>query len=103
MQLRISTGSFYGRWDVEEAIPLLGEMGVARCEVFLSTRSEYRPAFLAMLQRRLDRAGLTVTSVHPLGTQFEPQFFSGTIRQKRDAHQIFCEAFRAARALGAKR
>ncbi|MGI6201107.1 MAG: sugar phosphate isomerase/epimerase family protein [Christensenellales bacterium] len=103
MQLGVSTGSFYGRWDVEQAIPLLGEMGVSRCEVFLSTRSEYQPAFLAMLQRRLSRAGLTVTSVHPLGTQFEPQFFSGTIRQKRDAYHIFCEAFAAARALGAKR
>ncbi|HZJ82779.1 MAG TPA: sugar phosphate isomerase/epimerase [Clostridia bacterium] len=102
MDVGISTASFYPDALTEQAIPLIKELGREKIEVFLGTFSEYNEDFCRKLREEIDSHGLTVYSVHALGTQFEPQFFSLTKRQKNDSRDIFTKLFKCAKILGAQ-
>ncbi len=101
MDVGISTASIFNKTMVEDVPALLSPMGCRIIEVFLNTFSEYRPDFVRLLRQRIDDAGLSVYSVHPMSSQFESQLFSIHPRQKADALSIYREALNAGRILGA--
>lgn len=100
MKLGMSTASFYGRWETEEAAGYLHALPLDCAEVFLQTFCEYDRAFAREVRARL--GGLACTSVHPLGTQFENGMFSRSARQRRDAMDLFRRVLDAGAELGAK-
>ena len=101
MNVGISTASIFNKAMVEDIPAMLSPMGCRTIEVFLNTFSEYRPDFVGLLRRRIDDAGLSVYSVHPMSNQFEAQLFSIHPRQKADAFSVYREALNAGRMLGA--
>ena len=101
MNVGISTASIFNKAMVEDIPAILAPLGCREIEVFLNTFSEYRPAFVQMLRRRVDEAGLSVYSVHPMSNQFEAQLFSIHPRQKQDAFSVYRDALNAGRILGA--
>ncbi|MFY9175799.1 MAG: sugar phosphate isomerase/epimerase [Caldicoprobacterales bacterium] len=102
MEVGISTASFYPDALIEESIPLIKELGAKKIEVFLGSFSEYQEDFCRKLKDIIDQHELTVYSVHTLSTQFEPQFFSLTERQRKDSQNLFEKVFTCARILGAE-
>jgi sugar phosphate isomerase/epimerase len=86
----------------EDAVDFISAAGCRVCEIFLNTFSEYEPEFAELLKSKLTANGLNAYSVHPMGTQFEPQLFSVCRRQKQDAVHIFEKVLKAAKYLGAK-
>jgi len=100
IQIGTSSAGFYGRMETEEAAAYLTRFPVDACEIFLETHSEYSAAF--GLQVRGALHGLECVSVHPKGTQFEPDLFGQSKRQIADALNIFENVCRAGEALGAK-
>lgn len=102
MRIGISTASFYSRSVTEDSILTVGALGAKVCEVFLDTYSEYEPAFGALLKERVQKAGVSVVSVHAMSQQFEPQLFSLSPRQREDAWALIEKVFRQGQLLGAK-
>ena len=102
MEVGISTASFYPDALTEQSIPLIRKLGAKKIEVFLGSFSEYEEAFCRQLRDSIDEHGLSVHSVHVLSTQFEPQFFSLSHRQRNDSRNLFLKVFRCAQILGAK-
>ena len=102
MEFGISTAAFYRRAATEDALCHIREQGASLCEVYLESFSEYTPDFAHLLRQRADALGLRVVSVHPMGTQFEPQLFSLSVRQHDDAWRIFERVMQSAQILGAK-
>lgn len=99
MKLGMSSAVFYGYLETEDAAAALKDYGLQACEVFLQTHSEYSAAFGQIVRERLQ--GLPCASVHPKGTQFEPDIFGQSPRQHRDALEIFRRVCQAGQALGA--
>lgn len=102
MRVGISTASMFGRSQVEDSIAEIALCGADLCEVFLNTFSEYTPEFIDLICERLKTAGISAYSVHPMGTQFEPQLFSTHQRQREDALKMFECILRAAKKMGAR-
>ena len=102
MEVGLSTASFYPDALTEQAIPLIHELGIKKAEIFLESFSEYTEDFCIMVKDKLDRYGIEAYSVHALSTQFEPQLFSITERQRRDAREIFIQVLKGAQIMGAK-
>lgn len=100
MKVGISTATFFLKELTENTFPVIKTCGGETCEVFLTTYSEYAPAFVDLLNQRRD--GLEVYSVHSLNTQFEPQLFNGAERTRKDAEAIFDAVLAAGQKLGAK-
>jgi len=100
MEIGISTASFFGREQTEDALGVIKEMGFKVCEVFLTTFSEYKEEFAQMLCKKKD--GLQIYSVHTLNQQFEPELYNPMERTRKDSEFFFAEAGRAAGILGAK-
>lgn len=101
MELGISTASYFGRMHTEDALLDIGAHGVRTVELFLNSFSEYTDAFAGVLLERLRRADLSVFSVHPLSTQFEPQLFSRCDRQRTDALGLYEQVLLLAEKVGA--
>ena len=102
LQAGISTASFFNRMMIEDVVTDLGEHGIGVVELFLNSFCEYTEEFTALMQERLAKANLSVYSVHPMSTQFEPQLFSLHPRQRADGQRVFEAVLRAAKAYGAK-
>lgn len=102
MKTGISTASFYPRYLTEDALDRVGELGIKGCEVFLETFSEYQPSFANLLCEKMKKYGLIAYSVHSLSSQFEPQLFSATERQRKDARDVLKKVFDTAQRIGAK-
>ena len=68
-------------------------------EVYLTTFSEYEQKFLDVIVPR--RGNIAVHSVHPEGSQFEPELFSTNARIRADAEIFFRKVCYSARMLGA--
>ena len=102
MRLGISTASFFGRLATEQALEQIGGWKAPVAEVFMDTFSEYKADFVRPLRRQADRMGVEVRSVHALCTQFEPQLFSRSDRQREDAERILEDVLCAGEILGAK-
>ena len=97
----VSTASLFMREMNEDALTVLGGLGVKSTEIFLTTLSEYGEDFARLLAAR--RGELLVNSVHLLNTQFEPQLFGSHPRAKRDAFEILHRAMASAHIFGAER
>ncbi len=87
MKLGMSSASFYGRMETEDAARHLLQFPLDTCEIFLETPSEYSAIFGAFVRERLGL--LHCTSVHPKGSQFEGDLFSSSLRQRMDALHLF--------------
>lgn len=101
MNVGISTASFYPDYLTEETISLIGNMGIKTVEVFLESYSEYDIDFCKAMKDKLDKYDIHVSSIHAISTQFEPQLFSATLRQRNDARKMLIKVLRAANILGA--
>ena len=97
----VSTSSLFLREMNEDALSVLGGMGVRATEVFLTTFSEYTEEFARLLAER--KGNLFVNSVHILNTEFEPQLFGQHPRAKADAFRLLYGAMRSAHIFGAGR
>lgn len=102
MEVGISTACFYPDYLTEETIPIIAKMGIKTVEVFLESYSEYNEGFCKAMRDDLDRYGIEVNSIHAIGTQFEPQLFSATERQRNDASKMLIKVLKAAKILRAK-
>lgn len=102
MEVGLSTASFYPDALTEQAIPLIKELGIKKAEIFLESFSEYEEDFCLMVKDKLDQCGITPYSVHVLGTQYEPQLFAITERQRRDAREVFLRVLKGAKIIGAQ-
>ncbi len=101
MKIGISTASYFGKLQIEDAILDIGAHHVPICELFLNSFSEYEPEFIELLYERVHRAGVTVFSIHPMSMQFEPQLFSIHPRQRGDAWRLYETVLRGGKRLGA--
>ena len=99
MRFGLSTAAFFGRYEVEEAAQYISKLPVDCAEVFLQTFSEYNGSFAKTVGQNL--GGIPCTSIHPLGTCFENQMFSSSMRQRNDAIGIFRSVLEAGQQLGA--
>lgn len=102
MQLGMSTASLFGRQYTEDALQTIGEWGIPVCETFLDTYAEYDPRFVRALHTIALQKDVRVASIHAFCTQFEPQLFSPSERQRKDAYGILADVLRAANILGAQ-
>ncbi len=99
MRAGISTASLFMRKETHEALPLLQSYGVPCVEVFLTTFSQYKRAYVEELVKA--KGTLSVNSVHDLTSQFEPQLFSAHHAVRSDAYDVLDEVLTAARLLDA--
>lgn len=100
MKLGMNSAAFYGRGETEDNAARLPAYGLDTCEIFLETPGEYSADFGCTVRQAL--GDLPCTSVHPLGTQFEPQLFARSQRQTEDAFDRFRGVCDAGQALGAR-
>lgn len=101
MEIGISSASFFAKCLPEDAPELIASLGAKSCELFLNTFSEYDESFFDLLCAGVERSGLKVHSLHPMGTQFEPQLFSMLERPRKDALRLFMKILRGMEKLGA--
>ena len=99
MKTGVSTASLFLRRNNQEALSLFNRLGVKNAEVFLTTFSEYEPAFAKSLLE--SKGEVTVNSVHILNTQFEPQLFAKHPLVKSDAFFWLEKVMESAKILGA--
>lgn len=99
MAAGVSTASFFSRMNSEDSVRFLARNGVARMEVFLDTYSEYEADFAHLLRERAEDA--QIVSVHAMSSQFEPQLFSLSARQRAEAWKLFEKVLNTARVVGA--
>lgn len=102
MSIGMSTSNYYGRFTTEESLERLCQMGVRNFELFLQSQSEYTPSFMELVCRIRDEYGASFRSVHSLGTQFEPQLFATSERQRNDALTVYRQVIACAAKAGAK-
>ena len=100
MKLGLTSAAFYGCMETEDAAAFLQAFGLDTCEVFLESHSEYTADFGQLVRGKLGALGCT--SVHPKGTQFEPDLFGQSARQRDDALSIMRGVMDAGQVLGAK-
>jgi len=97
----VSTACFFLKNYTEDAINIIGDMGVKNIEVFFSAQSETNPKRIKEMKKRIQDKGISVYSVHAVSTQFEPQLFSAHDRQRMDAFDAYKQVLEAGEALGA--
>ena len=100
MKVGVSTASLFLRYDNEDAVAVLDGLGVEIAEVFLTSFTEYKPAFAEVIKSNM--GALKAHSVHILNTQVEPQLFNRHPRVHEDSFGILGDVMRSAQALGAK-
>lgn len=100
MKTGISTASLFPRYNSEDAIAKLIELGAENTELFYSTFYEYRPEFSAKLAAAAK--GLDVHSVHTVTANFEPQLFSPSFRVQGDGYYWCDQVLRSAQLLGCR-
>lgn len=99
MKIGISTASL-ARFETEDALFLLKEVGAETSEVYLKTFYEYRPEFAKKYADRT--AGVEVHCVHVNPQNFEPQLFSPSRRVRGDGFYWLEQVLRATQLFGAK-
>ena len=101
IQTGISTASFFDTLMLEDAPALFHKWGVRFAEYYLNSSFEYSPAFVELLKKRSDDAGLRVVAVHPMSLQFEPLLFTPHPRQREEAMHGYEAVLKAGEMLGA--
>ena len=97
----LSTASFFDRLMVEDAPALLQKWGIFTVEYYLNSYVEYDPAFVDVLAKRTEDAGIRVESVHPMSLQYEPLLFTPHPRQRADAMKAYALVLKAGERLHA--
>ena len=100
MKLGMSSAAFFGLMPTELEAEKAAGMPVDAVEVFLETYSEYSADFGRVVREHLH--GKPCLSVHPRGTQFEPDIFGRSARQVKDGIAMFTRVCEAGEALGAR-
>ena len=99
--LGISTACLYPL-NTEEALELLGRLGVTYTEIFFNSPSELTDDFLKLLCSIKNRYGMTITSIHPYTSALEPfLFFTDYLRRFEDGRAWYQSYYRAAAVLEA--
>ena len=98
MKAGISTASLFLRRDNKQALELFNQFSIQTAEVFLTTFSEYDPAYVSTL----DRGRVEMNSIHVLNTQYEPQLFATHEKVKADAYFWLNKTLTCAKMLGMK-
>ena len=101
MRIGISSGCWYPSLT-ECSVEKIKDAGFSAAEIFLCDDSETEPSYLKSFKDKLDRAGISVVSVHPF-TSFAEQFvfFSGYKRREESAYRYYRKYHEACRILGA--
>ncbi|MDR0897299.1 MAG: sugar phosphate isomerase/epimerase [Oscillospiraceae bacterium] len=99
MRIGISTAAYYGALETEDAAARLAALGIACCEVFLETFSEYTPEFGALVLSRLGNT--RAVSVHNKTIHFEWDLPGQSPRQRADAMERLRSFCQAGQVLGA--
>ena len=100
MRVGVSTASLFLRYNNEDAVAALDRLGVGIAEIFLTSFTEYKPAFAELLKSRM--GALQAHSVHVLNTQIEPQLFNRHARVREDSYGFLGEVMRSAQIIGAE-
>jgi sugar phosphate isomerase/epimerase len=100
MRAGISTASLFLKLENDEAIRLLDEWKIPITEVFLTSFSEYDPAFGKKLLK--NKGNIGVNSVHVLTEQFEPQLYSRHPKVEGDSFAWLKKVMQVGQMLGAK-
>ncbi|MGO5028614.1 sugar phosphate isomerase/epimerase family protein [Candidatus Agathobaculum pullicola] len=102
MRIGMSTACFYPQ-PLEEALPIIAELGVRAIEIFFNTESEFQPRFYEALGAQTRSLGLDVISVHPYTSLMEGMLlFSDYTRRTEDGLVQYQRYFECAAALGAR-
>ena len=101
MVFGMSTACFFPNVYNEDAIDLMGKMGINRIEVFFSCMAEYKKDFIKDLKERAEHWGIQINSVHAYSLQFEPMLFSAHERARLEALDIYRQVLEAAAELNA--
>ncbi|MFA5675783.1 MAG: sugar phosphate isomerase/epimerase [Christensenellales bacterium] len=101
MVFGISTACFFPKVLNEDAIVILGKLGVRNTEVFFSCMYEYEPNYIKKLGTTAKDLGINICSIHAYSMQFEPQLFSRHARSRKEAFDIYRRVLSAGRKLGA--
>lgn len=101
LEIGISSASLYPKQLTEAALVNIAAMGCRTVEVFLQTRSEYKPVYIKKLARLCTSLGLSIHSIHAAAAQYEPMLFYKYSRQNRDGFEILREIHQAGAILGA--
>lgn len=99
----VSTATYFDRLPTPEVLRDLSKHGIDNAEVFLNSFSEYEDDFILPLAESVRETGIQVRSIHPMGTQFEPQLVSSQSSQHTDSFRMFEKVVRACSLLGAER
>lgn len=99
MRTGMSTACFFGREYNEDALRVMGKLGVHDAELFFSANQEYAPQYLHEVRSICNGEGIRIRSVHAMGTPFEPQLLSFHDRQYREALAVYHEVLAAAEFL----
>lgn len=101
MVFGMSTACFFPKVYNEDAIDVMGKMGIANIEVFFSCLSEYKTDFVKELKKRAEFWDIKVNSIHAFTLQFEPQLFSKHERARLEALDIYKQVVDAGAMLSA--
>jgi sugar phosphate isomerase/epimerase len=97
----MSTACFFPKVYNEDAIDVMGKMGITHIEIFFSCLSEYKTDFVKELKKRAEFWGIHVNSIHAFTLQFEPQLFSMHDRARQEALDIYKQVVDAGAMLSA--
>lgn len=97
----MSTACFFPKVYNEDAIDVMGRMGISNIEIFFSCMTEYKKEFVNELKRRAEFWGIRVNSIHAFNLQFEPQLFSMHDRARNEAIDIYRQVLEAGAVLNA--
>ncbi|MDO4483187.1 MAG: sugar phosphate isomerase/epimerase [Clostridia bacterium] len=100
MKIGLSAAAFYGLMETEEQAAYIRRFPIDTCEIFLETHCEYTKSFGELVREKL--GDMHCTSVHPKGTQFEPDIFARSMHQYHDGMKAFRGVLDSAQAIGAK-
>lgn len=101
MVFGISTACFFPDAYNEDAVSLLGSLGVKNIELFFSCIAEYQMPFVNELKLRAQDSGINICSIHAYSLAFEPQLFSLHARARQEALDVYQRVLEAGAALGA--
>ncbi|MEG1993953.1 MAG: sugar phosphate isomerase/epimerase [Oscillospiraceae bacterium] len=102
MKAGVSTACLYPM-ETENALELLGSLGIKNVEIFVNTISETSKEFSRQIIDILNKYSMTVSSIHPYTCGMEGMyFFSDYQRRLDDGIEIYKRYFEFAREVGAK-
>lgn len=102
MKVGISTGSFYPM-EPEKAIIEVSKTNAKTIEIFFNCEYELSKEYLRDLKKLIEYYGLSVISVHPYTSGYEPYLlFSNYERRTRESIEKYCRYFDACNILGGK-